>query len=127
MKLEKLIKALFFPPPFPIGISLIISIRDKSVLEVIPPAALIALEMVVTLSLVLLISKLVFTSLFKADLLKLPSPIELLGANKPFWSTEEFWESLISIFSSSDNSPLELSLILFWTFLKLPTVYAGKV
>ena len=42
----KSIKALFFPPPFPIGISLIISIRDKSVSDVIPPAALIALEIV---------------------------------------------------------------------------------
>ena len=40
----KSITALFFPPPFPIGISLIISIREKSLLEVIPPALLIALD-----------------------------------------------------------------------------------
>ena len=43
----KSIIALFFPPPSPIGIALTISTRDISVSEVVPPALLIALEMVV--------------------------------------------------------------------------------
>ena len=42
--------ALFLPPPFPRGTSLVISILDKSVAEVIPPAFLITSEMVVKLS-----------------------------------------------------------------------------
>ena len=42
------------PPPFPRGTSLIISILDKSVVEVIPPAFLITSEMVVTFSVDLL-------------------------------------------------------------------------
>ena len=47
-------EVLFLPPPFPRGTSLIISILDKSVLEVIPPALFITSEMVVRLSVDLL-------------------------------------------------------------------------
>ena len=50
----KSITALFLPPPFPIGTSLITSILDKSVLEVIPPAFLITSEIVLRFSLDLL-------------------------------------------------------------------------
>ena len=49
--------ALFLPPPFPSGTSLVISILDKSVLEVIPPAFLITSEMVVIFSLDLLTTR----------------------------------------------------------------------
>ena len=45
---------LFFPPPFPIGISLTILILDKSLWEVIPPALLKTSEIVVIFSLDLL-------------------------------------------------------------------------
>ena len=43
----RLIKALFLPPPFPRGTSRIISILDKSVKEVTPPALRITSEIVV--------------------------------------------------------------------------------
>ena len=62
----KSITALCFPPPFPMGISLIISMRDKSVLEVIPPAFLSALEIVVKFSDVLFIWKFCLVVLFCA-------------------------------------------------------------
>ncbi len=47
--------ALLLPPPCPIGISLMISMRDRSVLEVIPPALLIALEMVIIFMVIVMV------------------------------------------------------------------------
>ena len=68
---------LFFPPPFPIGISLTILILDKSLREVIPPALLKTSEIVVIFSFDLFMIKSEFVrelSIISSFLIKLSSP-----------------------------------------------------